>query len=411
MSRHLDDWLERYILFTRNHEAPTLYHLWSGITAIASVLQRKCYSNWGSLGYVYPNLYVSLVGPPGGRKGSAMKIAKGMLQQLEIQLGSDALGSTQALYKEIMVAEETYLEHNGMPKMHKSLSVWSEEFQVFLSDRDPTLIASLTDLFDCADVWRYTTLKRGSEDVSNCWLTIIGAITPSLLQSKLSQDAVGGGLISRIIFVVGYGAIRRVALPFYTEEEKILKKHLTEDLQQIANFSGPFMLKNDFLRLYAQWYEHSNSKDGVDNEKFLGYNARRALHLKKLCLILSAAESDAMEVRAWHFDKALSILKLTEFEMPNAFHGLGMATTANLMAKILNFIEGRNKITWKELLDRFYLDIDNTDVLRKFMEMAEQRGLVKKNVGIEDVTYIVINKKKKKKSDDNLTRTIYKHLL
>ena len=411
MSRHLDDWLERYIQLNKNHEAPTLYHLWSGITAITSVLKRKCYSNWGSLGYVYPNLYIALVGPPGGRKGAAMKIAKGMLQQLEIQLGADSLGSTQALYKEIMTSEDSYLEHNGLPKMHKSLSVWSEEFQVFLSDRDPTLIAGLTDLFDCADVWRYTTLKRGSEDVSNCWLTIIGAITPSLLQSKLSQDAVGGGLISRIIFVVGYGAIKRVALPFYTEEEKILKKHLIEDLQQISNFSGPFILKNDFLRVYAQWYEQTGGISKIDSEKFQGYNGRRPLHIKKLCMIISAAESDSMEIHEHHFKKALAIFELTEVEMPNAFHGLGMANTANLMAKILSFIEGRNKITWKELLDRFYLDIENMDVLRKFMDMAEQRGLVTKGVGLDDVTYTVIAKKKEKKNSNDLTNTIYRHLI
>ena len=81
------------------------------------------------------------------------------------------------------------------------------------------LIPSLTDLFDCADVWKYKTLSRKTEDISNCYITIIGGITPALLQASLSQSSVGGGLISRIIFVVGYGPKQRKALQFLTEEE------------------------------------------------------------------------------------------------------------------------------------------------------------------------------------------------
>ena len=79
--------------YTANTEPPKLYHLWSGITAIASALRRKCFCNWGMRGYVYPNFYVALVGPPGGRKGTAMRLAKTFVEDLEIPLGSGSLGS------------------------------------------------------------------------------------------------------------------------------------------------------------------------------------------------------------------------------------------------------------------------------------------------------------------------------
>ncbi len=410
MTRQLDDWLETYMKFTENTEPPTLYHLWSGLVAISSALRRKCFCNWGSRGYIYPNLYVSLVGPPGGRKGTAMKTAKQMVQALDIPIGSDSLGSTQALYKEIMDSEDNYMQLNGLAKKHKSLSIWSEEFQVFLSDRDLTLVGALTDLFDCADSWKYTTLKRKTEDISNCWLTIIGAITPSLLQSKLSQDAVGGGLLSRIIFVVGYGPIRRIALPFHTEEEEILKKKLNEDLQQIANLSGPFKLCTSFLRSYARWYENSNSADGVSNDKFLGYNARRALHLNKLCMIVSAAESSSMELHEQHFEKALAILETTEKEMPNAFHGLGMASQANVYAKILSYIETHDTFSWTQILQHVSLDINNTQDLRNLMEMAEQSGLVEEKQTTTSLVYKATQKQIKPKGSKYLAQTLYSQM-
>lgn len=410
MPRQLTDWLESYMKFTENTEPPTLYHLWSGITAISSALRRKCFSNWGSRGYIYPNLYVSLVGPPGGRKGTAMKIAKGMVQLLEIPMGSDSLGSTQALYKEIMDSEADYLQHSGLMKKHKSLSIWSEEFQVFLSDRDLTLIGSLTDLFDCADSWKYTTLKRKTEDISNCWLTIIGAITPSLLQSKLSQDAVGGGLLSRIIFVVGYGRIKNIPLPFLTAEEEELKKKLNEDLQQIANLSGPFKLCTDFLASYARWYVNSNTADGVSNDKFLGYNSRRALHLNKLCMIVSASEDSSMELHAHHFEKALAILETTEKEMPNAFHGLGMASQSNVYAKILSYIETHDRFSWQQILQHVSLDINGTHELRNLMEMAEQSGIITEEHSDSVQMFEATQKEKKSKGSKLLTKTLYKQM-
>lgn len=409
MSRKLDDWLESYMRVTENSEPPVLYHLWSGITAISSALRRKCFSNWGSRGYIYPNLYVSLVGPPGGRKGTAMKRAKKMVQNLDIPMGSDSLGSTQAMYKEIMDSKASY-PSCGVMKEHKSLSIWSEEFQVFLSDRDLTLIGALTDLFDCADSWKYTTLKRKTEDISNCWLTIIGAITPSLLQSKLSQDAVGGGLLSRIIFVVGYGPIRKIALPFLTEEENNLEKTLTEDLQEIANLSGPFKLCNSFLRDYARWYENSPFADGVSNDKFLGYNSRRALHLNKLCMIVSAAESSAMELHDRHFKKALAILEATEKEMPNAFHGLGMAAQSNVYAKIMSFIENNDSFSWQQILQHVHLDINNTQELRNLMEMASQSGLVTEEQSTDTLMYEATKKETVSSGSKFLSETVFKQM-
>ena len=391
MSRQLSDWLEYYMKYTQRTEPPELYHLWSGLTAISSALRRKCYCNWGQLrGFVYPNLFISLVGPPGGRKGTAMKIAKSFVQTLNVPMGADSLGSTQALYKEIMDAEDTYVDPQGLTKKHKSVSIWSEEFQVFLTDKDQMLIPSLTDLFDCADSWKYKTLARKNEDISNCWLTIIGAITPSLLQSKLSQDAVGGGLISRIIFVVGNGPKQRKALQFLTEEEEEVSKNLENDLQEIANLSGPFRLSAEFLKAYVRWYEQDYDESGVMSEKFLGYNHRRPLHLNKICMLVSASESSDMIITEKHFEKALAILQITEQEMPNAFYGLGLSSQSDVYAKFLTFIDSRKYFDWPELTRTFHMDVDNMQQLRGYVEMAEQSGLIVCETSPTETRYVTI---------------------
>lgn len=406
MSRHLSDWLEYYLKYTENAESPTAYHLWSGIAAISTALRRKCFCNWGLQGYVYPNFYIVLVGPPGGRKGTAMKIAKNMLVKTEIPLGSDALGSTQRLYQEIMEAEAEYRTKDGRILKHKSLSIWSEEFQVFLSDKDQTLRAALTDLFDCPSVWNYGTLKRGTENLSNCFLTIIGAITPSLLQDKLTSDAVGGGLLSRIIMVVGYGPIKRVAMQFLSKEEEELQQHLEEDLAQISLLTGPFIMTTEFLEEYSNWYTNVPSSEGVDSEKFLGYNSRRALQVKKLSMILSASESDEMIIHARHFKKALGILKQAEHEMPNAYYGVGRGHHAEVLTSILRYIENKDMFTFGDLLDRFQLDAMPED-LQRYISIMLDTQRVKKETSATRTMYVVCHQNKKEYDDRYLERTLY----
>ncbi|HKL12936.1 MAG TPA: DUF3987 domain-containing protein [Halanaerobiales bacterium] len=391
MSRQLSDWLEHYMRYTQRSEPPALYHIWCGLTAISSALRRKCYCDWGPLrGYMYPNMFVSLVGPPGGRKGTAMKIAKSMIQELGIPLGADSLGSTQALYKELMDSEDTYVESNGITKKHKSLSIWSEEFRVFLSDRDQMLIPSLTDLFDCADVWKYKTLSRKTEDISNCFITLIGGITPALLQESLSQTSVGGGLISRIIFVVGHGPKQRSAIQYLTDEEEDIRKKLCKDLQEIANLQGQFKMDKSFLRAYIKWYERDYDYNSVRNDKFAGYNNRKPIHINKLCMLLSASESNDLILTEKHLLKALAILQTTEYEMPGAFYGLGMSDKANVYTKILSFIEAKDSFDFSELVQAFHLDVESIDQLRNHVDMASQAGLIKCESSITTERYHVI---------------------
>ena len=157
MPRNFDDWIENYLRYSQNSEPPKQYHVWSAISCIASCLQRKVWLNWGQFETIYPNFYVILVGPPAGRKGTAMKIAKDLVSNLDdIFLGSDSLGSIQSLYKEICDSKGQFLHPDGRTIDHKSLSIWSEEFQVFLAESDITMISNITDLFDNPDRWQYS---------------------------------------------------------------------------------------------------------------------------------------------------------------------------------------------------------------------------------------------------------------
>lgn len=410
-TRNLPDWLKYYLKYTQNSEPPIQYHLWSGIAAISSCLRRKCWSYWAmSGGNIYPNFYIALVGPPGGRKGTAMRFAKDMLFDVDIPMSSDCLGSPQALYREMMDSEDNYINDDGIAIAYKSLSAWSEEFQVFLSDSKGDFIKIITDLFDCPRCWKYSTLARKIEDVSNCWLTIIGAITPSLLQENLTSTAVGGGLFSRIIFVVGYGKYKKVPFGFLSKEEMTLQQHLTEDLQIIRNLKGQFLLTEKFIEVYGPWYMSTNSTNGVSSEKFVGYNERRAMHLKKLCMILSVSESDELIINATHFKKALHILEYTENEMGNAFYGLGRGIHADVVVDIMSTLEAKKHMTFKEILTKYQLDLTQAELIGH-MNTLEAIGkvVIEENIQGQE-RYVWQFQEEKKKGVEYLNKVLFNEM-
>src|SRR3990170_8200696 len=81
--REAGDWLSSYLEYTDNTEPPASYHLWTGISVISGVLQRKVWMEWGHE-LIYPNMYVVLIGPSGRcRKGTAMNIGKGLLKTIK----------------------------------------------------------------------------------------------------------------------------------------------------------------------------------------------------------------------------------------------------------------------------------------------------------------------------------------
>jgi len=181
-----------------------------------------------------------------------------------------------------------------------------------------------------------------------------------------------------------------------------------DNLQEIANLSGQFTLDKSFLKAYVRWYEQEYDETGVPSDRFLGYNHRRPLHINKVCMLISAAESSNMVLTDVHFEKALAIMQLTEHEMPNAFYGLGLSNQANVYAKILSFIESHDSFDWLELCRTFHLDVDNISQLRGYLEMAEQSGLVKAESSATSSRYISIANKPVMRDPEYLNRTVFR---
>ena len=383
MARKYGDWITKYLEFTENSEPPTTYKKWTAISLIASCLQRKAYLEWGPITF-YPNMYIVLVGPSGRcRKGTAMGIGHKFLRQIGIPLAAEAT-TREAL---IMSLEESGDKDNfsvgsdGTLYDHSSLTIFSPELTVFLGYNNLQLISDLTDWYDCRDDWEYRTKNSGVNVIKGVYVNMIGATTPDLVRSALPQDAVGGGLSSRIIFVSEWEKSKVVPFPFLSDQDLEDYELLKHDLEAIYAMRGTFSITGEFKRIWKAWYLDSEKNPPFrDNPKFEGYVNRRGNHVLKLSMILSASESDDMVLRSSSIERAVEYLKEVEKRMPTVFYGHGTSSNADLTGRVLQTVSAMPKGIHLYQLMRTYVGyVGTSEDLMDIIKKLQLTGYIEMN--------------------------------
>lgn len=374
MSRYLDDWLQGFLDFTDRSEPPYLYRLWCGISTIAAALQRKCYVPWGTLTF-YPNLYVVLVGPPGRtRKGTAMGPALDLLHELDLPLAAEAT-TREALIRSLFDARDNTVDPvTGESYTHSSLTIFSGELTVFLGYQNHQLMADMSDWYDCRKKWTYNTKTQGSDDIRGVWVNLLGATTPELIRSTLPMDAIGGGLTSRIIFVNEDQKGKIEPAPFLSNEQMEIKRKLIYDLEQIYMLKGNFKVTTDFLERWCEWYTDQERNPPFNDQFFDGYLSRRANHMMKLSMIISAARRNSMEICQQDFEDALLTLQQTEVKMTQTFQGVGKSQYASVLSSVMVTIGNYGEISRGELMRMHYRDVGSDQDMDRLLQTLESTG-------------------------------------
>ena len=394
LKRTLPSWLDGFLHYTSNVETSDLYRKWVGIMCIAAALQRKVKVEWGVSLTFYPNLYIILVGKSATGKGTAMRPALDIISKVPaIKLSSDAT-SLQALISSLK--KNNLTDHDpstGLTQFHSSMTVYSEEFTVFLGYKNSELIATLCNWYDCQDRWSYDTIKRAKEEVIGVWVNLIGGTTPDLIRSSLPPDSIGGGLTSRIIFVYAEGADRIVTIPTESQEERDLFKQLVLDLEKISMLSGSFQWSKGFIDLWDEWRRNDATNPPFHDTKFDGYCGRRKVHLMKLAMIMSAS-SGKHDLVLTKDDLISAIEILNEVEQPMAmtFKGVGKSDIADLMFRANMFFKTchEDEVPYSKFAKFFEGDADKM-VLDRLLATMEAMNTAKviKRVGAESIIKLI----------------------
>lgn len=361
--RLLPDWIDSYLKFTENTEPPHSFRLWTAIATIGAALERKVFIHWD--GELYANQFIVLVARAGrARKGTAMRPAEHMLRELGVNLAAESM-TREALIKRMSQLSMTPSAKLGTIdiQMDSAMTIFSEEWTVFIGYQNTILMADLCNLYDCKSTWRYETKTAGTYDIPNVWLHMFAGTTPELILSTLPNDSVGGGLTSRTIFVCEPDKGKVVILPLKTEAELKLKEQLMHDLREIHKLSGPFKMTEAFMNIYIPWRLQHEKKPPFRDTALEAYSQRRVTHFFKIAMAVNVSRTDDMKLLQEDAVRAISILEKTEKNMPMAFRGMGKATNAEVMNRLMLMIQSKRKVSMRELMQLFWQDIDSEDVM------------------------------------------------
>ena len=365
MSRKLNNWIAAYEDYTKNSESPASYHKWGAMACIAGALERKVFMHWGHT-TLYPNQYIVIVGPSGqARKGEAITIARLMLEGIGLNLiGED--NSPEAIIRQMRDGSASYSitgEPGGELKFQCPISCFVEEFAVFIGEHNKDFLAKLTNWYDSRDKWKRTTKHQGTDDLMGVCVNILGATAPDWLPMILPREAIGGGFTSRTIFVVENSKRQIISNPNLVKEDIELRENLLHDLEAIHIMAGEMTFDQEGLDTYVDWYEKEeqlimDGRPAIVDPLFGGYVSRRATHVKKLAMILSASRGGDKIVRKIDFTEALDMMLDVEKRMPEVFDGIGSAPLSKEQAMVFSIIKQQKTVTRADILNKMQRSLD-----------------------------------------------------
>lgn len=392
--RKLPNWIAAYKEYTDNTESPDSFHIWTALWTLAGAVQRKAWLQLGQL-TAYTNIYVCLVAPPGkARKTSAINIGTKLLNTLELPMVATSTTREALISRAVESAQTTEID-TGKFLLHNSLSLASDEFAVFLGKDNFPMISMLTDWYDCKSNWVYETKKDGTQTVDGVWFNMISAATPQSLRMCLPDVAFGGGLTSRMIFVVEDDKRKSVPLPFQTPREEQLEKDLAHDLKYIHDhFVGAFTIDEAARRYYTDWYNSEERHKGLVDHRLAGYLDRKPKHVLKVAMLMHMATKDNFVLDEQDMKAAVILLDMIEPKMPDAFTEMGSNQLAPIQSRVLEYVASFSKVTFKQVHRVFWRDATE-EQLQQIMSALVSTGYVKHLIGGADDIYQVKRKKKK----------------
>lgn len=377
-----EDFIQTYLTYTSKTECPTFYNRWCAITCLSAWLGRSIHYKFGHSN-LYPTLYTMLVGSPGTKKSTAIKIGAKLLKQagyntfaakktrqekflLDMAEQSERLDSASSgdtsgydILDQNLWGEEA--EDTADAYIHKPSSecfIAADEFNTFIGIGNMDFISILGDLWDYEGVYDYRLKNSKSIFIPNPTITILGGNTATSFAQAFPPETIGQGFFSRLLLIHGEPTgVKIFPLP---EPDEVIKDKLIGILQRVKKLSGRVTETPEATKLIKKIYDYEPHMDDV---RFEHYNTRRLTHLLKLCLVICASRlSDTIHVQ--DVLEANTLLTFTESLMPKALGEFGKSRNSSIVHTVMTTIDNaKGAITTQQIWKVVHQDLDNVQSL------------------------------------------------
>jgi hypothetical protein len=357
--RRCEDWLRTYMKYTSMSEAPDAFHFWAGVSVIAGALRRKVWLDMASFKWCC-NMYIILVAPPGiVSKTTTMDLGMDLLRAVPgVKFGPDVV--TWQKFIESMEKAKTAVMVDGQLFTYCAITVDSGELGTFLDPTDKRMVDVMVSLWDArSKSFKKETKTQGENNVPNPWLNLIACTTPDWVSDNFNKYFIGGGFVSRTIFVYAEEKRRLIAYPFLEvmpDELLALKEDLIHDLKRIGEMSGPFTLTPEAIQWGTEWYaEHYGKvrKSGASST----FDARKQTHIHKVAMVLSASRRDSMVITLQDIRDAERLISAVEADMHNVLSRIGQNDQTRATSVLIKIVQSRGSISRQQLFQLVFREI------------------------------------------------------
>lgn len=356
--QHGESLFDLYFRFAEDTESPTIYHRWSLIAAVSAFLGRQY---WFPAGHtrIFPNMYVMLIGNPGTRKSTSIKMARRIISAAGYTTFAAERTTKEKFLLDLEGApEETYNgtsygkyrnkntnssdvlrnlslgigedEHDGIPR---EVFVTADEFNEFAGTGNLDFLSTLGALWDWDDeVATYKQRFKNSKSISifQPTISLLGGNTHSSFKLAFPEQAIGQGFLSRLILVHSEPSGRKITFP--TKPSEQLAVDIGQRLAAIRTVVRGEATRTKMADvaldiIYKTWVD-------LDDYRLKTYSSRRFTHLQKLCLVVSAMRAST-EISKEDVILANTILTFTENNMPKALGEFGKSRDSEAAHNIM----------------------------------------------------------------------------
>jgi len=375
--RHFDDWLSSFVKYASYGEAPKHMYWWVGVSVIAGALRRRSYIDQYYFRW-YPNFYVVLVAPPGVvSKSTTANIGMDLLKRVPGVLFGPNVVTWQALVQCLNKAQEEVEVSPGHYETQACLTINSSELGNLLNPQDREMVDMLVSVWDGADI-RKITKGSGSDEVPRPLINLIACTTPSWIASSIPDYMLGGGLLSRCVFVFADRKERYVAYPGLVVPQDIgdIADLLVEDLAQISSLSGEFGMTQEAVEWGEKWYAQLFTRQKAD-QRLKDYVTRKQTHLHKLAMILSASRRQTLEILVEDLVDADIALSLVEKQMGRVFNEIGKSAETSASETLIQTLEANGPMEITHLLRIIHSRFPRETDLKEIVGGLVRAGMIK----------------------------------
>ena len=366
------DFFDSYLHYMRNTEPPILFHRWSMIASIGAMLERNYYFEHGHF-HINPNIYCMLIGVPGTRKSTAIKLATKLLRSIGYNYFAAEKTSKEKFILDL--AERHAPQENGKDVLDEILLsndesaitpcfIAADEFNDFFGNNNLEFISLLGSLWDYNGSYESRLKNSKSVIINNPTISILGGNTPSSFSLAFPVETLGQGFFSRILLVYSEPSGKRITFPTPPSQEET--EQIQNELRQIGiNVAGPASLTRGATLLLDKIYR---TDEELHDVRFASYSTRRFTHLLKLCLIHSAARC-SISIDEESVIRANTVLHFTENFMPKALGEFGESRHSGVNHKVINIIyNSPTVISFPEIWTQVYNDLEKMQDLQTILQ-------------------------------------------